>query len=415
MLPLSAKGTLGDWKGEVAAVCVGNGLLTTVVSLAFVGPLLELLGSDGGGLHLRGRSSRGKTTLQCVAASVWGSPELVKSWRTTANALETTAAAANSTLLVLDELGEVKGRDLSEAAYLLANGKGKKRLGGFGMEIPIQRWKLPILSSGEISIAEKIAEGGQRIQAGQEVRLINVVADAGLYGAFDDLHGFVNGAEFSKLLKAKCGAIHGTAGPAFVEWLLQNKKKVEAEVQRVEQLFMAKIAEQHKMTGDGVTIRAAKWFALVAAAGELATEAGLTGWVPLETITTVAGVYGVWLDARSPEDSVAATTSVSRVRTYLLANAEKFVVIAKSGPAEASEYGWQDDGCFLIPGAVWKTIHNGVDMKIAAKGIDEAGFLMPGEDGNWMRKGPTAIQGRPRVYFVRKSIMNNGKDLPRAA
>lgn len=412
---LSAAGTNDDWKAEIAAKCVGNALLTTVVSLAFVGPLLELLGRDGGGLLLRSKSSRGKTTLQRVAASVWGSPELVKSWRTTANALETTAASANSTLLVLDELGEVKGRNLFDAAYMLANGVGKARMGGFGRQSHTQRWKLPILSSGEISIAEKIAEGGQRIKAGQEVRLIDVVADAGLYCAFDDLHGCLDGAEFSKLLKEKCGAVYGTAGPAFVEWLLRNKTKVEADVQRIEQLFLAKTAEQHKLTGDGVTIRAAKWFALIAAAGELATEAGLTGWVPIDTITTVAGVYGVWLDARAPEDSVAATTSVSRVRTYLLANAERFVVIAKTGPAEASEYGWQDDGCFLIPGAIWKTIHNGVDMKIAAKGIDEAGFLMPGEDENWMRKAPTAIQGRPRVYFVRKSIMNDGKDLPSAA
>ena len=43
---------LQDWKQSVAGLCVGNSLMTTAVSLAFVGPLLELLGRDGGGLHV---------------------------------------------------------------------------------------------------------------------------------------------------------------------------------------------------------------------------------------------------------------------------------------------------------------------------------------------------------------------------
>lgn len=64
------RGTLDDWKANVATYCVGNTVMTTVVSLAFVGPLLEVLGRNGGGLHLRGKSSKGKTTLQQAAASV---------------------------------------------------------------------------------------------------------------------------------------------------------------------------------------------------------------------------------------------------------------------------------------------------------------------------------------------------------
>ena len=107
---IQAHGTLEDWKANVAALCVGNPLMTTAMSLAFVGPLLELLGRDGGGLHLRGQSSRGKTTLQRSAASVWGMPTMVQSWRTTDNALEATAAGANGMLLVLDELGVVLSR-----------------------------------------------------------------------------------------------------------------------------------------------------------------------------------------------------------------------------------------------------------------------------------------------------------------
>ena len=66
------RGSLDVWKSTVAASCVGNPLLLLAVSLAFSGPLLELLNLDfGGGLHLRGTSSCGKSTILRAAASVW--------------------------------------------------------------------------------------------------------------------------------------------------------------------------------------------------------------------------------------------------------------------------------------------------------------------------------------------------------
>lgn len=49
-----AQGTLEEWKREVASRCVKNPLMMTAVSLAFVGPLLEVLNLQGGGLHLPG-------------------------------------------------------------------------------------------------------------------------------------------------------------------------------------------------------------------------------------------------------------------------------------------------------------------------------------------------------------------------
>ena len=63
-----AAGDLADWRGQVAALCVGNPLMVAAVSLALAGPLLEPLGLDGGGLHLRGASSSGKSTIQRAAA-----------------------------------------------------------------------------------------------------------------------------------------------------------------------------------------------------------------------------------------------------------------------------------------------------------------------------------------------------------
>ena len=117
-------GTLEDWIDGVARFCIRNPLMSFAVSLGFAGPLLEPLGMDGGGAHLRGASSRGKSTLQRVAVSVWGSPRFFSTWRATTNGLEGVAVVSNSTLLALDEIGEVSARDVGNAVYMLANGGG---------------------------------------------------------------------------------------------------------------------------------------------------------------------------------------------------------------------------------------------------------------------------------------------------
>ena len=66
---VKSAGTLAEWKAEVGARCADDPLLIAGVSLALSGPLLELLEADGGGPHLRGKSSRGKSTILRAAVS----------------------------------------------------------------------------------------------------------------------------------------------------------------------------------------------------------------------------------------------------------------------------------------------------------------------------------------------------------
>ncbi len=118
---IKAMGTEAEWREYVGVPCIGNPLLITAVSLAFSGPLLELLGMDsGGGLHFRGSSSCGKSTTVRIAVSVWGSPKVMQSWRATSSGLESVAAASNGTLLALDELAEVSAKNCFEAVYMVS-------------------------------------------------------------------------------------------------------------------------------------------------------------------------------------------------------------------------------------------------------------------------------------------------------
>ncbi len=184
------------------------------VSLALSGPLLEMLKQDGGGIHLRGESSRGKSTILKAAASVWGSPEFVQSWRATSNGLEGVAVVSNSSLIALDEMSEVDAKEAGRVVYMLSNGTGKARANRAGAARPVAHWKVPILSSGELSLADKMAEAGQRKRAGQDVRLINIPADNRAHGAFDSLHGLADGAAFAEQLNMAAAQHYGQQVPS---------------------------------------------------------------------------------------------------------------------------------------------------------------------------------------------------------
>ena len=210
-------GTLEGWQKEIAAPCVGNSRLLVAVSTGFAAPLLALLGEESGGLHFRGVSSEGKTTTLLVAATVWGEPGRLERWRTTANALEGVALAHNHNLLCLDELKEVDPREAGGVAYMLANGTGKRRGQPHGGTRPRLTWRLLFLSTGEMSLEQHMAEAGQRIYAGQEVRLVDVPADAGAgYGLFEDLHGAKSSKAFADQLREATTRNYGHAGRAFV-------------------------------------------------------------------------------------------------------------------------------------------------------------------------------------------------------
>lgn len=109
-------GTLEGWR-EIAVLAVGNSRLSFALCAAFAGPLLRLAGLEGGGFSFEGGSSSGKTTALQIAASVWGGPEHVRSWRATDNGLENIAVLHNDNVLVLDEVGQVNGKVLAECAY----------------------------------------------------------------------------------------------------------------------------------------------------------------------------------------------------------------------------------------------------------------------------------------------------------
>lgn len=301
-----ATGTLDGWRDEVAGRCIGNPRLLFAVSCSYAALLLGLLGDEGGGVHMQGGSSQGKTTLVNAAASVWGAPSnsgphaFVNSWHATATALETAAAAHNDMLLPLDEVGEADPAKLAGAIYMLMNGSGKARGLAGGGNRPRVTWRTLILSSGEESAARAVEQIGRHVKAGVETRLLDIPAEVpGAHGVFEHLHDAPGAATFVHALRQAMLRHHGTAGPAFLEWLVAQ---LRLETDFIGSVLAPRVAACTAALAppgaDGQVLRAARRLAVIAVGGELATEAGITGWAPGAAEAAVRSVFRDWIAAR---------------------------------------------------------------------------------------------------------------------
>ncbi|HZV08131.1 MAG TPA: DUF927 domain-containing protein, partial [Novosphingobium sp.] len=150
-------GQLSVWQERIALPAIRNRLLLFAVSLAFVGPVMRWLLPEGGGFHLCGASSTGKTSLALAAGSVWGGGGQLgfgHTWRATGNALEGVAHGHSETLLILDELKQVEPHEAGAAAYALATGQGKGRSRQDGALRRRNEWRVLLLSTGELTLTE---------------------------------------------------------------------------------------------------------------------------------------------------------------------------------------------------------------------------------------------------------------------
>ncbi|MFC5397637.1 DUF927 domain-containing protein, partial [Undibacterium jejuense] len=174
-----------------------------------------------------GSSSTGKSTAMKVAASVFGGSDYAQSWLATHSSIEPTAQKYSDALLVLDELGQVDGKVVGDIVYMLANEKGKARNTPDKGNRKITTWREIFITDGEITLEAKMAEAGKKPKAGQEIRMSHIRADAGKgLGVFDTLHSFSDGSALSRHLVSMVQQYHGTAGLAFVEWLVDSVKSL---------------------------------------------------------------------------------------------------------------------------------------------------------------------------------------------
>ncbi len=316
----TSKGTPEQWRQHVGALCAGNSRLVFAVACAFAGPLLRPAGMESGGFHLRGDSSSGKTTALKVAASVYGGAKYLQRWRTTDNALEAIAAQHSDCLLILDELAQVDPKMAGESAYMLANEQSKARATRTAAARPRLTWRLLFLSAGELGLADHMAEGMKRARTGQEVRMADVPADAGAgMGAFESLHNHEGGAAFARHITHRAASVYGATGRAWLQWLTDHADTLKARIREAAGALAGQLVPEG---ASGQVERVGARFALVGAAGELATAAGLTGWPEGESERAARACFNAWLAQRGGIGNGEVFAMLRQVRRFLEAHGE---------------------------------------------------------------------------------------------
>lgn len=313
----NSSGSLLDWQANIGKRCIGNSRLVFAVSAAFASCLLTPLEEESAGFHFRGRTSGGKTTTLNVAGSVCGGDtkrRYIRSWRTTSNAIETTAEMHNDKLLCLDELKECSPKQIGEIVYMLANGTGKARMGKSITARKSSNWKLIFLSTGELSLTQMIEQIGQRSYGGQEVRFCDIPADSGSgMGMFENLHEFSTPELFAQALSESSKNFYGTAFREFIRQISQRLDSIKLEWTNFRDEFINGL-ELDTETPSQVK-RVANKFALVAFGGVLAHS--ICGWDGNESTIACYKVFKDWLSNQSGKGESDTELAISQIRRFI--------------------------------------------------------------------------------------------------
>jgi len=168
-------GTLEGWQQHIGQAIAQSDALLFAACAGLSAPWLKLADSDSFIIHLWGTTSRGKTTLAQVSASIWGcavdpaeSPGLsfIRRWNATANGIEGLAEAHSDLPLCLDELGAGNHRDIAPLVYQLAGGQGKTSMTASRELRAPRAWRTVAISTGEMSMESKLSEGGKPPKGG---------------------------------------------------------------------------------------------------------------------------------------------------------------------------------------------------------------------------------------------------------
>ncbi|HFF9490165.1 DUF927 domain-containing protein [Serratia marcescens] len=408
-------GTLDDWQEQIGRYCVGNSRVAFAVSLAFAAPLLRLVGMDGGGYHLKGESTDGKTTTMKAATSVCGGPDYWHTWRSTGNALEGTASRRNDAAMMLDEIREVDGREAGNIAYMLANGQGKGRAGTDGELRARKQWRLLFFSTGELSLTEHAARAGERTFAGMEVRMLQIPSDSGKYGVFETLHGFDSGKALAEHFEVATATVYGTPFRAWLKALTADLNGMTANAKALMKEYTQLLMPDNAGNQVG---RAINRFALVAMAGELATRLGITGWPEGEALRATQTCMRAWLADRGHSANQEDIAALEQVRTFFTAGQfSRFADWHNEMNRPGNMVGWRkvEKGnharqveavtTFYVMPSGWKEICKGYDARKVARLCAEAGFLVPAKDGKMQTATRPPEMGVKKLYVFTSDVL----------
>lgn len=310
------------------------------LSASLAAPFLELARVDNFILHLFGKSSIGKTSRLQLAAMLWGKPldpqtagndvTLIERWNSTGNAMEILAATHNGMLLCIDELGG--NIDDTISIYNPTSGRGKNRMTRDGGMQASYSWTLPIFSTGELSIWERIqASTGKSPKTGEVIRALDIPLDS--ITAYETWSTEQTSLHIQDL-KSRMSETYGTIGPAFTQEIINlygTSSSLKEDLAPAIDEHHAILVEKAKAAGcelQSPHLRALRRFAFIRVIGGQAA----TGFLPFDASKIEEAVDMVtlaWLKSLPALDD--KEQNIDQFRDWIVSNLGQMAVYGEEG------------------------------------------------------------------------------------
>lgn len=399
---LHARGSLEAWKDAVKLIeDKPKALLALFASIA--SPLLPLFNAPNFVVDFSGLTSQGKTSVLRLAASVWGNPDemtpstFLFTWDATRVWIERAAATFGNLPLILDDTKRAKFKNMiAQILYDFTSGHGKGRGSLKGVQTSLH-WNSILLSTGEQQITDFSEDGGTH------TRGFSIWCEKGPFDGTD--------SETGKLVIALNREVclnYGHAGPAILQWLLDNQE----EIAGLREIYEAAVEEfSNKSKDNSIASRTAKYFAMIRIGAVLAKRVlGIPQKFEFIDVSTVLWSQ-ISQEASRGDRSIDALSDL-----YDWATSNKDAFYSRSGESQRTPSGgfigrcdWKDDPDWeyiaFIPKRVKEFLDNaGYDSKsIVRIWVDKKWLEIDGVKRNTknIRIGNTVSK---MLYFSRETI-----------
>lgn len=298
---------------------------------------------------------------------------------------------------------------------MLGNGQGKARAKKDGGTRKVQTWNTLFLSSGEITLADKIEEDGRgKAKAGQAVRVVDIPADAGAgFGLFENLHGCESAEAFARQLKEASRNYYGTALRAFLRLLVKDRDSYAKQANEMMRSFEGKHCPKD---ADGQVHRVCGRFALIAAAGELATGMGILPWPEGEATKAALTCFHAWIEKRGGTGAAEVTAGLEQVRRFFQEHGNsRFEDVNATEPRTTGKragYRREENGnmqFIVFPEVFRKEVCAGFDVKMICCELKKAGILLSGK-GQDTKNSRIPGGYQKKMYVLTSDILGSVND-----
>ena len=296
LFPLfTPSGTFEEWK-EMIGFYNRDGfeMEQFVVGVSFGSVLMHFSPINAAGLHLHGETGVGKTTAAQTGLTLWGDPEeLMTNENDTLNTRMNRGEVYHNLPLVMDELTNTSGKQLSVLTYQLTGGRQRGRMasGSNTERFRGDPWSLLSITTANASIVERISMVKAMPKA-EAQRILECRVKAQTFSTAKETHEYRN-----NMLKT-----YGHAGVKYVQYIMQDIEGVKKLLTSVQEKIdiKANLKAENRF-----------WSTFVAATVTgliLAKQAGLVEYEPKKAFK-----WGIWLINQNKRHVNDMTISVSEI------------------------------------------------------------------------------------------------------